>query len=93
MIQSRRNRIYTIDAKLYLLDEYASRLNELESILDEEAADYEAMPEGSRQSDRGEESRQAQAYLQKVVKALGKVVDGKRKQELMDIVHENLRFL
>ena len=95
MIQSRRKQIYSIDARLYLCDDgYGSPLEELKDILADEAADYEAMPEGSRQSDRGSESRDAQANLQKAIKALGEVVDGRKKkkmQELMDEVHENLR--
>ena len=47
MIQSRRERIYSVDAKLYLSEEqhYPSLLNELEDILEEEIASYEAMPE------------------------------------------------
>ena len=94
MIQSRRERIYSVDAKLYLFNEYAPLLNELEDILEEEIASYEAMPEGPKQSDRGAESKEAQVCLQRAIKALGKVVDGKRKtQELMDEVHDNLRLV
>ena len=96
MIQSRRERIYSVDAKLYLSEEqhYPSLLNELEDILAEEAASYEAMPEGPKQSDRGAESKEAQVCLQRAIKALGKVVGGKKKtQELLDEVHENLRMV
>ena len=96
MIQSRRERIYSVDAKLYLSEEqhYPSLLNELEDILEEEIASYEAMPEGPKQSDRGAASRDAQDHLKRAIKALGKVVDGKRKtQELMDEVHDNLRLV
>ena len=96
MIQSRRERIYSVDTKLYLSEEqhYPSLLNELEDILEEETASYEAMPEGPKQSDRGAESKEAQVCLQRAIKALSKVVDGKRKtQELMDEVHENLRLV
>ena len=93
MNQSRRDRIYSIDAKLYLSEEqhYPSLLNELEDILAEEAASYEAMPEGPKQSDRGAKSKEAQDHLKRVIRALGKVVDGKKTQELLDEVHENLR--
>ena len=92
MIQSRRNRIYSIDARLYLYDEYTSLLDELKDILADEEADYELMPEGPKQSDRGAASRNAQFCLQRAIKNLGKIVDGKKKtQELMDEVHENLR--
>ena len=96
MIQSRRERIYSVDAKLYLSEEqhYPSLLNELEDILEEEIASFEAMPDGPKQSDRGAASKDAQVCLQRAIKALGKVVDGKRKtQELMDEVHENLRLV
>ena len=94
MIQSRRERIYSVDAKLYLFNEYAPLLNELEDILEEEIASYEAMPEGPKQSDRGAASRDAQDHLKRAIKALGKVVDGKRKtQELMDEVQDNLRLV
>ena len=52
------------------------------------------MPEGPKQSDRGAASRDAQDHLKRAIKALGKVVDGKRKtQELMDEVHDNLRLV
>lgn len=94
MIQSRRKRIYSVDAKLYLSDEqhYQSLLNEIEIILEEETASYEAMPEGIQDSSRGAESRDAQACLLRAIKALGRVVDGKKKnQELMDEIHVNLR--
>ena len=57
MIQGRRKRIYSVDAKLYLSDEqhYQSLLNEIEIILEEETASYEAMPEGIQDSSRGAE--------------------------------------
>ena len=96
MIQSRRERIYSVDAKLYLSEEqhYPSLLNELEDILEEEIASYEAMPDGPKQSDRGAASKDAQVCLQRAIKALGKVVGGKKKtQELLDEVHENLRMV
>ena len=93
MIQSRRKRIYSIDAKLYLFNEYAPLLNELEIILSEEVASYEAMSEGLKQCDRGAASREAQACFQRAIKALSKVVDGKKTQELLDEVHENLRMV
>ena len=95
MIQSRRKRVYSIDAGLYLCDGgYDDFLNELKYILDEEVADYESMPEGPKQSDRGTESKNSQDHLQRVIKALSKVVDGKRKtQELVDEVHDNLRLV
>ena len=94
MIQSRRKRIYSIDAKLYLFNEYAPLLNELEIILSEEVASFEAMPDGPKQSDRGAASKDAQVCLQRAIKALGKVVGGKKKtQELLDEVHENLRMV
>ena len=91
MTQSRRERIYAIDAKLYLFDDesYPSLLNELEGILDEEMADYNSMPEGMQQSGRGAESRDAQVYLQRAIKGLSK--GRKKTQELMDEIHENLR--
>ena len=96
MVQRIRERIYSIDAKLYLCDEedFTFLLNELESILDEEAASFGTMPEGLQESGRGLESRNAQAYLQKAVKALREVTDKKNRrkmQELMDEVHANLR--
>ena len=95
MIQSRRKRIYSIDARLYLCDDgYGDILNELETILDEEMASFEAMPDGPKQSDRGAESQNSQAHLQRAIKALSKVVDGKKRaQELMDEGHENLRLV
>ena len=93
MIQSRRKQIYSIDAKLYLFNEYAPLLNELEDILEEEIASYEAMPEGPKQSDRGAASRDAQDHLKRAIKALSKVVNGKKTQELLDEVHENLRLV
>ena len=96
MIQSRRERIYSVDAKLYLSEEqhYPSLLNELEDILEEEIASFEAMPDGPKQSDRGAASKDAQVCLQRAIKALGKVVDGKKKtQELLDEVHDNLRMV
>ena len=96
MIQSRRERIYSVDAKLYLSEEqhYPSLLNELEDILEEEIASFEAMPDGPKQSDRGASSKDAQVCLQRAIKALGKVVGGKKKtQELLDEVHENLRMV
>ena len=93
MIQSRRKQIYSIDAKLYLFDEqnFPSLLSELEGILYEEVASYEAMPEGPKQCDRGTESKGAQDHLKRAIVALGKVVEGKKSQELLDEVHENLR--
>lgn len=95
MVQSRREQIYSIDAKLYLYEDgYASLLNDLESILEEEVASFAAMPEGMQDSGRGAESRNAQISLQKAKKALKEVVDkiNRRKtQELLDEVHENLR--
>ena len=96
MIESRRERIYSVDAKLYLSEEqhYPSLLNELEDILEEEIASFEAMPDGPKQSDRGAASKDAQVCLQRAIKALGKVVGGKKKtQELLDEVHENLRMV
>ena len=95
MVQSRREQIYSIDAKLYLYEDgYASLLNDLESILEEEVSSFSAMPEGLQDSGRGAESRNAQISLQKAIKALKEVVDKKNRrktQELMDEVHENLR--
>ena len=93
MTQERRKRIYSIDAKLYLFDteNHPSLLNELEAILDEEVADFNSMPEGLQQSGRGAESRDAQAYLQKAIKGLGLVTNGKKKT--LDEVHENLRWV
>ena len=95
MVQSRREQIYSIDAKLYLYEDgYASFLNDLESILEEEVASFAAMPEGMQDSGRGAESRNAQISLQKAIKALKEVVDKKNRrkaQELMDEVHDNLR--
>ena len=95
MVQSRREQIYSIDAKLYLYEDgYASLLNDLESILEEEVSSFSAMPEGMQDSSRGAESRNAQISLQKAKKALKEVVDkiNRRKtQELLDEVHENLR--
>lgn len=94
MTQSRRNQIHSIDAKLYLYDmhSYPSLLDELNDILAEEEMEFEAMAEGMQDSGRGEESRQAQECLRRAIKALGKIVDGKKRtQELMDTIHENLR--
>ena len=52
------------------------------------------MPDGPKQSDRGAASKDAQVCLQRAIKALGKVVGGKKKtQELLDEVHENLRMV
>ena len=95
MIQSRRERIYSVDAKLYLSEEqhYPSLFNELEDILEKEIASYEAMPEGPKQSDRGAASRDAQDHLKRAIKALGKVVDGKKTQEILDEVHDDLRLV
>ena len=97
MVQSRREQIYSIDAKLYLYEDgYASLLNDLESILEEEVASFAAMPEGMQDSGRGAESRNAQTYLKKAIKALREVVDKKNRrktQELMDEVHDNLRAI
>lgn len=96
MIQSRRDQIYSIDAKLYLWgeDDYILLLNDLESILEEEVSSFSAMPEGMQDSSRGAESRNAQISLQKAIKSLKEVVDKKNRrkaQELMDEVHDNLR--
>ena len=92
MIQSRRNRIYSIDAKLYLYESYDFLLRELDGILQEEIDEYNSMPEGLQDGSRGAESRDAQACLLRAIKALGRVVDGKKKnQELMDEIHVNLR--
>ena len=92
MIQSRRNRIYSIDAKLYLYESYDFLLRELDGILQEEKDEYNSMPEGLQDGGRGVESRDAQACLLRAIKALGRVVDGKKKnQELMDEIHVNLR--
>ena len=98
MVQSRREQIYSIDAKLYLWGEedYVFLLNDLESILEEEVASFAAMPEGMQDSGCGAESRNAQISLQKAIKALKEVVDKKNRrktQELMDEVHENLRVV
>jgi hypothetical protein len=97
MIQSRRNRVYSVDARLFLYEEgYGPLLNELRDILDEEVADFNNMPEGLQDSGRGSESRDAQVYLQKAIKALTEVTDRKRisngkMQELMDEIHSSLR--
>ena len=97
MIQSRRNRVYSVDARLFLYDEgYGSLLYELKDILDEEVTDFNNMPEGLQDSGRGTESRDAQACLQRAIKALTEVVDRRklsngRMQELMDEVHGSLR--
>lgn len=94
MIQTRRERIHSIDAKLYLFctEGHPSLLNELEAILEEEISDFNSMPEGLQQSGRGAESRDAQACLLRAIKALGRVVDGRKKtQDLMDEIHWNLR--
>jgi len=96
MIQSRRDQIYSIDAKLYLWgeDDYILLLNDLESILEEEVSSFSAMPEGMQDSGRGAESWNAQISLQKAIKSLKEVVDKKNRrkaQELMDEVHDNLR--
>ena len=95
MIQRRRKQIYSLDAKLYLCDDaYDSLLREVEEILEEEKAEFECMPEGIQDGDRGAESRDAQSHLQRAIKALGEVMDGKKKQkmqELMEEIHENLR--
>lgn len=90
MTQSRRELIYSIDAKLYLYGPLPSLLNELEAILDEETGDFNMMLEGLRDSGRGVESREAQIYLQKAIKGLS----GKKKtQELLDEVHECLGWV
>ena len=90
MIQTRRDQIHSIDAKLYLYGPLPSLLNELEAILDEETGDFNMMPEGLRDSGRGVESREAQIYLQKAIKGLS----GKKKtQELLDEVHECLGWV
>ena len=93
MTQSRRNQIHSIDAKLYLLDTnyYPSLLDELNDILAEEEMEFEAMAEGMQDSGRGVESRDAQECLRRAIKGLKKIVDGKKKQEMMDTIHENLR--
>jgi hypothetical protein len=88
MTQTRRNRIHSIDAKLYLYGSLPSLQSELEAILDEEVADFAIMPEGLRDSGRGVESREAQIYLQKAIKGLG---NGKKKT--LDEVHECLRLV
>ena len=94
MLDSKKSKL-TLDAKLYLCDDaYDSLLREVEEILEEEKAEFECMPEGIQDGDRGTESRDAQSHLQRAIKALGEVMDGKKKQkmqELMDEVHENLR--
>ena len=97
MTQSRRKRIYSVDARLFLYDEgYGALLNELKVILDEEVADFNIMGEGMQDSGRGVESRNAQACLQKAIKALTEVVDRRKLsngklQELMDEIHGSLR--
>lgn len=93
MTQSRRNQIHSIDAKLYLFEThyYPSLLEELNDFLSEEEMEFNSMAEGMQDSGRGVESREAQECLRRAIKALKKIVDGKRKQELMDDVHENLR--
>ena len=96
MIQSRRDQIHSIDAKLYLCDEdtYSFLLNDLESILEEEVSSFNAMPEGTQDSGRGVESGNAQTCLRKTIKALREVVGKKnrrKEQELIDEVHDNLR--
>lgn len=95
MIQRRRKQIYSVDAKLYLCDDgYGLLLAELKDILDDESAEFESMTEGIKDSDRGGESRNAQVCLQRAIKALSEVGEGKKKQkmqELMDEIHENLR--
>ena len=92
MIQNRRKRIYSVDAKLYLYEIYDLLLRELEGILQEEIDEYNSMPEGLQDGGRGVESRDAQTHLKKAIKALDRVVDGKKKnQELMDEIHVNLR--
>ena len=63
MVQSRREQIYSIDAKLYLYEDgYASLLNDLESILEEEVSSFSAMPEGLQDNGRGAESRNLSDY-------------------------------
>ena len=90
MTQTRRERIHSIDAKLYLYGPLPSLQSELEAILDEETSDFNMMLEGLRDSGRGVESKEAQIYLQKAIKGLS----GKKKtQELMDEVHECLRWV
>ena len=93
MTQTRRDQIHSIDAKLYLFgtESHPSLLNELEAILEEEISDFNSMPEGLQQSGRGAESRDAQAYLQKAIKALSLVTSGKKKT--LDEVHDNLRLV
>lgn len=93
MIQRRRDQIHSIDAKLYLFDaeSHPSLLNELEAILEEEISDFNSMPGGLRDSGRGADSRDAQAYLQKAIKGLSEMVNGKKKT--LDEVHENLRLV
>ena len=92
MIQSRRNRINSIDAKLYLYERYDFLLRELEGILQEEINEYNSMPEGLQYGGRGAESRDAQACLLRAIKALGRVLDGRKKiQDLTDEIHWNLR--
>ena len=64
MVQSRREQIYSIDAKLYLWGEedYVFLLNDLESILEEEVSSFSAMPEGLQDNGRGAESRNLSDY-------------------------------
>ena len=97
MIQRRRKQIYSVDARLYLCDDgYGSLLRVLEEILEDEKVDFENMPEGIQDSERGVESGDAQARLKRAIKALGEVADGRKKQkmqELMDEVHDNLRLI
>lgn len=72
MIQTRRKRIHTIDAKLYLYPEesYPPLLTELETILNEELSEFEKMPDGQLDGQRGSESRNAQACLGRAIKGL-----------------------
>ena len=80
MIQSRRNRIYSIDAKLYLYESYDFLLRELDGILQEEIDEYNSMPEGLQDGGRGVESREAQTCLQRAIKALREFMDKKNKR-------------
>lgn len=94
MTQSRRNQIHTIDAKLYLFEThyYSSLLDELNDFLSEEEMEFNSMAEGMQDSGRGVESQSAQECLRRAIKGLKKIVDGKKRvQEMMDVVHENLR--
>ena len=85
MNQSRRKQIYSIDAKLYLWESYYSLQDELKSILEEEVIEFNHMPDGQLVSSRGAASRDAQVCLQRAIKALSKIVDGKRRRNFWTI--------